>query len=171
VGLVAGVALVTGAVMLSYTATRDGQAMSGVIIRHDEAALDVADQPGATATLKIDRVMAPGPSWIVVSQVTMGATRGMMDKPDPNAAPAPEPLVIAVVPVGAGESRDLIVPLSAGIPLTRMVSVVLHADRGTAGAFEWDMNRFAESPDKPYFRLAEDGMYSSLQLGRQVEVQ
>lgn len=171
VGLIAAVALVTGAAMLSYNVTRDGQSMSGVLVRYDEAALDVADQPGAVSELKIDRVVAPGPSWIVVSQVTMGATRGMMEEPDPDAAPAPEPKILAVAAVGPGEGRDLIVKLDASVPTTRMLSVVLHADRGSAGTFEWDMNRFAESPDKPYFRFAEDGAYSAVQLGMGVLVE
>jgi hypothetical protein len=171
VGLAAAVALVTSAAMLSYTVTRDGQSMSGVIVRYEEAALDVADQPGAFSELKIDRVVAPGPSWIVVSQVTMGATRGMMEEPDPNAAPAPEPRILAVAAVGPGEARDLVVKLDTRVRTTRMLSVVLHADRGNTGAFEWDMNRFAESPDKPYFRLAEGANYSPVQLGMNVLVQ
>jgi hypothetical protein len=172
VGLTAAVALVTGAALLSYNVTQSGQSMSGVIVDYDEAALDVASQPGASSTLKIHRVVAPGPSWIVVSQVTMGATRGMMSKPDPNAAPAPEPRILAIVAVPKGEARDVIATLEPGVPLTQMLSVVLHADRGVIGTYEFDMNRFAESPDKPYFRESEDGVvHTPLQLGQNVEVQ
>lgn len=171
VGLAAAVALVTGAALLSYTVSRDGQSMSGVIVDYDEAALDVADQPGTTATLKIHRVVAPGPSWIVVSQVTMGDTIGMMEEPDPDAPPAPKPRVLAIVAVGRGEARDLIVRLEPGESLTPMLSVVLHADRGIPGAYEFDMDRFAESPDKPYFRESEGLVHTPLQLGRTVLVQ
>lgn len=171
-GLSAAVALVTGAALLSYTVTRNGQSMSGVIVDYDEAALEVANQPGTASTLKIHRVVAPGPSWIVVKQVTMGATRGMMSKPDPNAKPAPTARVLAIVAVNAGEVRDVIVRLEPGVPLTQMLSVVLHADRGVVGAYEFDMDRFAESPDKPYFREAEDGVvHTPLQLGANVVVQ
>lgn len=169
-GVAAAVALVSGAAMLSYIVTRDGQSMSGVIVKYGEAALDVAEQPGATATLKIHRVVAPGPSWIVVSQVTMGATRGMMSEPDPDAAPAPKPKLLAIVQLGRGEYSDVIVKLQPGVPLTRMLSVVLQADRGIVGTFEYDMDRFAESPDKPYFREARDGAHSPLRLGAEVLV-
>jgi len=172
VGLAAAVALVTGAVLLSYTVTRNGQSMSGVIVRYDEAALDVADQPGTTATLKIDRVVAPGPSWIVVTQNIMGPTRGMMEpEPAPSATPLPKARVLAIVAVGAGEARDLIAPLDPGAPLTPMLLVVLHADRGIPGVFEYDMDRFAESPDKPYFRESRTLAHTPLQLGRTVPVQ
>jgi hypothetical protein len=175
VGLSIAVAVVAGAVMLSYSVSRAGQSMSGVIVRYDEAALDVVDQPGTTTTLKIDRVVAPGPSWIVVSQIAMGPTKGMMDKDEkstPSTAPAPVERVLAVARVGKGELRDVLIPLAAGVPLTRMVSVTLHSDSGVRGTFEFDMNQFAESPDKPYFRQAAPGLdHSPLQLGRGVRVQ
>ena len=172
VGVAVAAALVTGAIMLSYSVTSSGQSMSGVIVRYDEAALDVAEQPGVTSTLKIDRVVAPGPSWIVVSQVVMGPTRGMMDpepKPSSSATATPSARVLAVVPVDQGEARDLIIPLEPGVEVTPMLLVVLHADRGVPGTFEWDMNRFPESPDKPYFRQPEVGLtHTPLQLGRTV---
>lgn len=171
VGLFAAVALVTGAIMLSYQVMQGGQSMSGVVVKYNEAALDVAEQPGTTTTLKIDRVVAPGPSWIVVSQVTMGETRGMMSKPDPDAAPAPKPRVLAIARVGAGEARDLVIRLEPGVPLTRMLLVTLNSDRGVVGTFEFDMDRFAESPDKPYFRASKPGLVQTpLQLGRTVLV-
>ena len=170
-GLFAAVALVSGAALLSYRAMQGGQSMSGIIVKYDQAALDVAPQPGTTSTLKIDRVLAPGPSWIVVSQVIMGPPRGMMDaEPTQPPPPMPKPRILAVVPVGAGEARDLIIPLDPGVPLTRMLLVVLHADRGVVGSFEWDMDRFAESPDKPYFVAPKGDVHSPLQLGMTVEV-
>jgi hypothetical protein len=94
----------------------------------------------------------------------------MMDEPDPDAAPAPEPRVLAIVPVKAGEARDLVIPLDPQVPLTQMLSVVLHADRGVVGSFEFNMDRFAESPDKPYFREPEGLVHTPLQLGRNVLV-
>jgi len=172
VGLAAAVALTTGAVLLSYTVTRDGQSMSGVIVKYDEAALDVMpEQPGITSTIRVDRVVAPGPSWVVISQVVMGPTRGMMEPEpveDPNAPPLPAAKVLAIVAVGPGESRDLIIPLDPSAEVTPMLMVVLHADRGVPGLFEFDMDRFAESPDKPYFRQSEKGIHTPLQLGANV---
>jgi len=171
-GITLGVAVVTAAAMLSYSIYQEGQSMTGILVHYDEAALDVADQPGVTDSLKVDRVLAPGPSWIVVTQVVMGPLRGMME-PEPAAPvePMPKGRVLAIVAVPAGEMRDVVVPLEPGTPLTKMVSVVLHADRGILGTYEYDMDRFEDSPDKPYFREAQDKTYSPLQLGRDVEVQ
>jgi len=170
-GIAVGVAVVTGAAILSYRLYQEGQSMTGILVHYDEAALDVADQSGATDSIKVDRVLAPGPSWIVVTQVIMGPTRGMMDpEPTAPAAPMPKGRVLAIVAVPAGEMRDVIVPLEPGVPLTTLLSVVLHADRGIPGTYEYDMDRFDDSPDKPYFREAQDRSYSPLQLGREVKV-
>lgn len=76
-GVTLAVALVSGATLLSYRVVTEGQSMSGIVVKATEADLAVAEQPGATATLKIDRVLAPGPSWVVISQVIMGPTKGM----------------------------------------------------------------------------------------------
>jgi hypothetical protein len=171
VGITLGVALVTGAALVSYNAMQRGQSMSGIVVKFNEAALNVEEQPGATTTLKIDRVLAPGPSWIVIQQIVMGPPRGMGSE-EPTTPPAPmvKPRILAIVAVPAGESRDLIVPLDPSVPLTQMLRVVLHADRGVVGKFEWDMNRFAESPDKPYYRSPEGGAYSPLEVSIAVQV-
>lgn len=171
VGITLGVALVTGAALLSYRIYQQGQSMTGILVHYNEAALDIVDQPGTTHTLKVDRVLAPGPSWIVVTQVVMGPVRGMMSEEPSTPVVMPRGRVLAIVAVPKGEMRDVIVPLDPGTPLTRMVSVVLHADRGIIGSYEFDMDDFADSPDKPYFREAQDKNHSPLQLGREVAVE
>ncbi len=166
VGIMLGVALVTAAGLVSLKAIREGQSMSGIVVKYNEAALDVEQQPGVSSTLKVDRIVAPGPSWVVVTQVVMGPTKGMgeSDKPAAPAGAMPTPRILAVVAVPAGESRDLIIPLDPGVPVTQMLRVALHADRGIAGTFEWDMTKFAESPDKPYFREPLQAVHSPLEL-------
>jgi len=43
------------------------------------------------------------------------------------------------------------VPLDTSVRLTEKVLVVLQADRGVRGSFEYDAARFESSPDKPYY--------------------
>ncbi|HEX9092893.1 MAG TPA: hypothetical protein VF902_02820, partial [Coriobacteriia bacterium] len=87
----------------------------------------------------VDRVLAPGASWVVV-HVDMDGKPGER---------------VGFAHVDGGESRDISVPLDPKIMLTEKVLVALHADRGIAGTLEFDMDKFATSPDKPYF---VDGM-------------
>ena len=43
------------------------------------------------------------------------------------------------------------VPFDPNVRMTQYVDVVLQADRGVLGVFEFDPKNFAASPDKPYY--------------------
>jgi hypothetical protein len=135
-GIVAAVLLVAGAVALSYATTRGKAVMVGVVVAKGSASVEATDQLGVQGELRVARVLAPGGSWLAVYNE---GTDGM-------AASR-----VGLVHISAGESRDVVVPLDPNARMTERVDVVLQADRGTAGLFEFDEARFATSPDKPYF--------------------
>jgi len=108
--------------------------MVGVVVAEENVALKVEDQFGAGDSVTVARVVAPDDSWIVVHL-------------DDDGMPGPR---IGLLRVAAGESVDLEVPLDEA-PTTPDVIVALHADRGQRGAFEFAMDDFMGSPDKPYF--------------------
>jgi hypothetical protein len=123
----------------AYAASRGEAKMLGVVVAAKSAAFDVQDQPGAFTTIAVGPVLAPGPSWVVVHL-------DMDGKPGPR---------VGLAHVEAGETRAVTVVLDPTVDLTESLLVALHADRGVVGAFEFDMERFESSPDKPYF---VDGM-------------
>lgn len=138
-GVVLAVVAVAGVSVYAYAASRGESKMLGVVVAARNAALEVADQPGAGSTLTVDRTLAPGASWVVVHL-------DMDGKPGKR---------VGLAHVDAGESRNVRVELDSSVALTDKVLVALHADRGVAGTFEFDMDKFDASPDKPYF---VDGM-------------
>jgi hypothetical protein len=109
--------------------------MAGVITTAEQAALVVVDQPGASGTLTVDRVLSPEPAWIVVHL-------------DDNGKPGTR---VGLLHVDAGENTALEVDLDPAAELTDRLLVALHADRGTPDAFDFDMEKFDASPDKPFF--------------------
>jgi hypothetical protein len=108
--------------------------MVGVVVAEENVALEVEDQVGAEGELAVSQVLAPDDSWIVVHL-------------DDDGMPG---MRIGLLRVEEGESRDLIVELDEPV-MTENVIVALHADRGQRGVFEFDMDAFMQSPDKPYF--------------------
>ncbi|TDB37899.1 MAG: hypothetical protein D9V44_07575 [Actinobacteria bacterium] len=104
------------------------------------AAIEVADQPGTTTTLKIDRALAPTGAWIVVHL-------------DENGMPGKR---VGLLQIPAGESLGVAVELDSSIPLTEKLFVAVHADRGAAGQFEFDMEDKVGSPDQPFFVDGEE---------------
>lgn len=108
--------------------------MVGVVVAEENVALEVEDQIGAERAVEVSRVLAPDDSWIVV-HLDEGGMPGKR---------------VGLLRVGKGESRDLVVPLDERAT-TPDVIVALHADRGQRGVFEFDMDAFMHSPDKPYF--------------------
>jgi hypothetical protein len=108
--------------------------MVGVVVAGENVALEVEDQVGAGSELAVSRVLAPDDSWIVVHL-------------DDDGMPG---MRVGLLRVEEGESRDLIVELDEPV-MTENVIVALHADRGRRGVFEFDMDAFMNSPDKPYF--------------------
>ncbi|MFA5844169.1 MAG: hypothetical protein WC971_04980 [Coriobacteriia bacterium] len=126
--------------MTGYTFANAGDAgkMSGVIVDKKNAAIEVMDQPGAKGSITVARVLAPGRSWIAV-HLDEGGKPGKR---------------VGLLEIGEGESRDVKVEID-DVKLSDKLIVALHADRGVAGEFEFAMDDFALSPDKPYF---VDGM-------------
>lgn len=105
----------------------------GYVTTAQEAQLELpADQPGAT-TIVVDRVLTPEPAWVVVHEEVDGK---------PGAR-------VGLLHVDAGESKDLSVQL--GGLTTDNVIVAIHADRGTADEFDFDMMKKEMSPDRPFF--------------------
>ena len=136
IGVAAAVLVVVAAVALSFATTRHAPTMVGVVVASGDASLEATDQLGVQRALTIDRVVAPGASWIAVYNETsdgMGAAR------------------VGLLHVPGGESRGVAVPLDPNIRMSERVDVVLQADRGVPGVFEFDPTRFDTSPDKPYF--------------------
>jgi hypothetical protein len=108
--------------------------MVGVVVAEENVALEVEDQVGAESEIAVSRVLAPDDSWIVV-HLDEGGMPGKR---------------VGLLRVEEGESLDLVVPLDEQVT-TPNVIVALHADRGQRGVFEFDMDAFMHSPDKPYF--------------------
>jgi hypothetical protein len=108
--------------------------MVGVVVAAENVALEVEDQVGAENEIAVSRVLAPDDSWIVVHL-------------DDDGMPGKR---VGLLRVAEGESFDLTVPLDEPVT-TPNVIVALHADRGDRGKFEFDMDEFMRSPDKPYF--------------------
>ena len=105
----------------------------GYVVAPDNAKLDLAEeQPGADE-LTVDRILTPGPAWIVVHA-------------DDNGKPGER---VGLEHVDEGESRDVKVALD-GVT-TDNVIVAVHADRGTVDEFDFDMMNKEMSPDRPYF--------------------
>ena len=98
-------------------------------------ALDVASRLTVINSLAVDRVMAPGPSWIAVYLVRDDATPGAL---------------AGRVHVSSGEHMNVEVPITIDQTLTDKLLVVLQADLGTPGRFDFDPADFTGSPDKPY---------------------
>ncbi len=108
----------------------------GFGVKADEgtAAIAVSDQPGTTTTLAVDRALAPTDAWIVVHL-------------DDEGAPGQR---VGLAHIPAGESTGIAVPLEP-LPLTAKLFVAIHADRGEAGVFEFDMMNKINSADQPFF--------------------
>lgn len=101
----------------------------------DRAVLDVADRLTVLDEIVVDRVVAPGPSWVVAYLVNeQGRPTG----------------VAGMKQVPAGESMSVAVPVSPNLDLSDKLLVALQADAGTPGVLDFAPSRFAESADKPY---------------------
>ncbi len=116
--------------------------MVGVIVAEDNVALEVEmDQMGDGSMIEVSRVLAPDDSWLVVHL-------------DDDGMPGKR---IGLLAVPEGESRDLVIELDEPAT-TPSVIIALHADRGERGVFEFSMEKFRKSPDKPYFVGFEEVM-------------
>jgi hypothetical protein len=138
VAMLVGVSLTLAMTAYAVANASKSGAMTGVVAAKSVASLEVMDQPGAKESVTVASVNVPGPSWIVVHLDVDG-------KPGKR---------IGLQAVPAGRSADVMVKLDA-VTLTDKLIVAVHADRGIVGTFEFAMDNFDASPDKPYF---VDGM-------------
>lgn len=98
------------------------------------AAIEVDAQPGARESLTVKRALSPADAWVVVHL-------------DDDGAPGAR---VGLAHIPAGENPDVRVALDP-LPLTDKLFVAIHADRGEADVFEFDMMNKVNSPDQPYF--------------------
>ena len=136
VAVAAAAILVLSMAASAYLLLRAPSAMQGVVVTPGEASLTVSDQRSSAGTLVVDRILVPGPSWLVVSVPDSGGSG---------------PEVVGRLHVVQGQTLHAAVPLDPGVGLFTKVTVTVHADRGIAGTFEFDPARYEASPDKPYF--------------------
>jgi len=120
----------------------------GIAVNADQAGLKVSDQTAVTATVTIDWLKAPGPSWVVV--------RAASDTAVPGA-------ILGMKHVDAGEFTNVPVTIEATM-LPHAAVAVLVADLGTPGVLEYSGQMSSggmggtatkASADKPYIA---DGM-------------
>jgi hypothetical protein len=140
VTLVAAVAVVALALAGCAGAAKAGDTGAapmkvGIRAQAAEASLKVDDQPGAADSLKVAAVKAPEAAWLAVHL-------------DDGGKPGKR---IGIVSIPKGESTGVDVPLDRTQTLTDKVIVAVHADRANAGKFDFDMERFDASPDKPFW--------------------
>lgn len=105
----------------------------GVKADEGDAEVAVSDQE-ADGSITVDRALAPAGAWIVVHL-------------DDEGAPGQR---VGLLQIPAGLSEDVVVDLEP-LALTDELFVAIHADRGEAGVFEFDMMDKINSPDQPFF--------------------
>ena len=135
-GVAAGVAVVVAVTAWGFTNLSRGSVMSGVVTRAGAASVTARDQLGVSDHIVVDSVTAPERSWLVAYRVGMDGMPGAL---------------LGYVAIPAGVSHDVRVPIDPGIRLTEFAIISVNADRGVRGRFEFAMDRFEASPDKPYY--------------------
>jgi len=132
VGVAFGALALAGCSSAPKTQT-DTTKVWGYVAAPDKAQLDVAADQNGVNELVVKRVLSPTDGWVVV-HADMNGKPGMR---------------VGLAPVKRGESLDVKVPLKD--LTTPKVIVALHADKGTAGTFDFDMMNKEMSPDRPFF--------------------
>jgi hypothetical protein len=115
------------------------ETMVGLVTAEGSALIEASDQIGAEDSVLIDRVVAPDAAWIVVHL-------------DDDGAPG---MRVGLAAIDEGESTGVIVDLDGEIETNRLI-VAVHGDRGVKGEFEFSMDDFEASPDKPFFVNGEE---------------
>jgi len=105
----------------------------GYVATAETAQLEVDENQNGAAELTVKRVLAPSDGWIVV-HADMNGQPGMR---------------VGLTHVKKGESVDVKVKLKD--LTTPKVIVAVHADRGTANKFDFDMMNKEMSMDRPFF--------------------
>jgi Cu+-exporting ATPase len=142
---------VLGAAVYAIAGASKGAKMTGLAVSAANASIEATTQVGATSTLKVDRAVAPGESWVTVYLVDMRVMPGGGTSAVATATAGMSGRLVGHTHVPMGESRDVIVSLDTSVRLTQYFLVVLQADRGVVGRLEFDARRFENSPDKPYY--------------------
>lgn len=99
------------------------------------AAIVARPQIVTDAQLLVARAVAPEGAWIVV-HLDAGGMPGAR---------------VGLLHIPGGVTRNAVIQLDASKPLTDTLFVAVHADRGEAVTFEFDMMDRVNSPDQPYF--------------------
>lgn len=125
-------ALTLGGCAAAPSTGHEATGVWGYVVAEKNAALDVSSMSSADE-LVVGRVQAPGDAWIVVHL-------------NDNGKPG---MRVGLQHVDAGESNDVRVALDD--VKGDSVIVAVHADKGTPGTFDFDMENPARSADRPYF--------------------
>ena len=137
----AKVALVAGALALlaaagctsATSAEQKDPKIWGYVAAAGSAQIELAEDQDGVDELVVDKVVAPGGAWVVVHA-------------DDNGKPG---MRVGLAHVDKGESTNVKVKLKD--LTTPKVIVAVHADRGKADKFDFDMMNKEMSPDRPYF--------------------
>jgi len=97
------------------------------------ASLDIAENQVGANELVVKQVTAPQDAWIVVHL-------------DDNGMPGER---VGSQHINKGVNNDVRVALK-GITSEKVI-VAVHADKGTPGTLDFDMEKKATSPDRPFF--------------------
>lgn len=111
----------------------------GVKAEPGTASVSAAAQPGATDSITVGEAVAPTDAWVVVHL-------------DDDGAPGAR---VGLQHIAAGTNQNVVVKLDP-VPLTDKLLVAIHADRGQANLFEFDMMDKLNSPDQPFFVDGEE---------------
>ena len=134
VALVAGLlSLLAAAGCTSQQSAEKDPRVWGYVASADSAKIDLAESQDGVDELVVDKVVAPGGAWVVVHA-------------DDNGKPG---MRVGITRVDRGESTNVKVKLKD--VTTPKVIVAVHADRGKADKFDFDMMNKEMSPDRPYF--------------------
>lgn len=107
----------------------------GVPTSMDAASISAGDQPLGDSVV-IDAAMAPAPAFVVVHKAKADGMPGER---------------IGYTAIPEGESLNVKVVLSKKLDGTTKLLAAIHADLGTSGKLEFDMDDPVASPDQPYF--------------------
>lgn len=127
-----GVVAVSGCSSTSASKEKDPDVW-GYVASADDARFELAEDQDGVEELVVDEVVVPGDAWIVVHA-------------DDNGKPG---MRVGLQHIDKGESTDVKVKLED--LTTPNVIVAIHADRGEADEFDFDMMNKEMSPDRPYF--------------------
>jgi hypothetical protein len=118
----------------SSSASRADQGLVWGFVSAPKNAQLIADpQKSTVLSVNLSKVVAPEAAWVCVYNNDGGQVGDMVGQ----------------VRVERGTTKDVEIPLDS--PKSDKVFVLMHADRGKPGVFEFDQLRKDESPDRPVF--------------------